>query len=357
MKTLTLLLFVLGGFASQAQFEVDSFVAPDLYDYPNYFPIIRSSENPDAAECINIVLHHYMLEKVYKEDDENRFENVFPPEGEYDGASEFSYDVSANNDRYFSVSVTCAYTGAYTEYYTQYFNFDAKTGQPIQLSDMFGVSAMYDLSEWVTSSIYAQISEFMYTIDTEDPDGYGQEQYEMYLDCSGWYEEVHELSNNEYYMTDSSITFVIGRCSNHAMRALDDLGEFYEEYSLVELQSMMSDDGIALMFGETLHYNHVAVPNGKVLKGMIGGKYPITMIVKHSYGDSYYGVYWYDKVKQPIQLSGTLDEAAYIHFTEEVNEKTTGKFDLQVMQGGTLEGEWHNSDRTKKFDISVSIAK
>lgn len=357
MKTLTLLLFVLGTFVSQAQFEVDSFVMNDQFDYPSRFPIVRSANNPKAAERVNIVLHHRMLEKVYQEEDGNRFENVFPPEGEFHGASEFEYDVTANNSRFFSISITCAYTGAYSEYYTQYFTFDAKTGQPIYLSDMFGVSAMYDLSDWVTGSIYAQITEFMNGIDTEDPEGYGAEQYEMYSECATWYEEPQTLSEEYFYLTDSTITFVKGRCSSHMMAALDDLWEFHDEYSLVELQSMMSNDGIALMFGEKLNYQHLTVPNGKVLHGKIGGKYPITMTIKNSYDDVYYGEYWYDKVKQPIKLSGNTDEMAFLHLKEEVNEKTTGTFDLQVIQGGSLEGEWKSADGTKQFDVTLTVGK
>lgn len=356
MRTLTLLLFILGAFASQAQFEVDSFIDHDEYGYPSYFPIIRSSENPMAAERVNIVLHHRMLEKVYKGEDENRFEKVFPPEGEIHGASEFDYDVSANNKQYFSVSISCSYTGAYSEYYTQYFNFDAKTGQPIQLSDMFGVSAMYDLSDWVTSSIYAQIIEYMNYIDEEDPDGYKEEQLEMYSECAAWYEEPQSLSEESYYLTDTSIVFHRERCSNHMMAALDDLWDFYEEYPLVEVQSMMSSDGIALLAGEKLHYSDYAIPDGKVLHGKIGGKYPITMILKHSYGDSYYGEYRYDKVKQPIKLSGERQQG-YLNLTEEVNDKTTGSFQLQVITGGSLEGEWKNADGTKKFDVTLSIGE
>ncbi len=356
MKTLTLLTFILGAFASQAQFEIDSFVYEDEHQ-PSQFPIIRSSDNPDAAERVNIVLHNGMLEKVYQKDDENRFENVFPPEGEWMGASEFDYNVLANNDRYFSIAITCAYTGAYSEYYTQYFNFDAKTGQPVQLSDLFEVSAMYDLSDWVTSSIYEQITEFMNTIDTENEEFGGAEQYEMYAECASWYEEADMLSEEYYYLTDSSITFVKGRCSNHMMAALDDLWEFYEEYPLKEMQSMMSSDGIALLSGEKLNHSEISVADGKILEGKIGGKYPITMILNHSYNENYNGTYWYDKVKQPISISGEVDDFGFLHLTEEVNDKTTGTFNLQVIQGGSLEGEWTNADGSKKFNLTLSIAQ
>jgi len=43
------------------------------------------------------------------------------------------------------------------------------------------------------------------------------------------------------------------------------------------------------------------------------------------------------------------------NLTEEVNDKTTGAFNLQVIQGGTLEGEWTYTDGTKKFDITLKM--
>ncbi|XOV66437.1 MAG: hypothetical protein ACFHU9_12495 [Fluviicola sp.] len=357
MKTLTLFTLIFVGFVAHAQFEIDSFIYEDEYDFESKFPIIRSSENPKAAERVNIVLHHRMLEKMYKEDDQNRFENVFPPEGEFHGASEFEFDILANNERYFSVAITCAYTGAYTEYSTNYFNFDAKTGQPVQLSDLFGVSAIYDLSEWVSGAIHAEITAFMKTIDTNDPEGYGAaEQFEMYAECAEWYSETQTLSNDYYYLTDTSIVFVRGRCSNHMMAALDDLWEFHEEYALNEVHSMMSPDGIALMAGELLRYKDLDVPEGKIIQGQIGDKYPITMLLSYSYDNYYNGIYWYDKVKQPIQLSGK-QEHGYLHLTEEVSGKSTGSFDLRVINGGMLEGEWKNTDGSKTFDIKLSIPK
>ncbi|GAB5416958.1 MAG: hypothetical protein Crog4KO_18250 [Crocinitomicaceae bacterium] len=349
------LLFIFGAFFTQAQFEIDSFVQRDQFDFDSKFPIIRSDENPDAAERINIVLHHRMLEKVFRMDDDQRFEMVFPPEGEFQGASEFEYYINANNERFFSISITCSYTGAYSEYHTSYFNFDAKTGQPILLSDMFGESARYDLSEWVNASIYEEISDFMSNIDLDDPDGFGQEQYDLYDECSGWYEEVSMLSDEYYFMTDSTITFVKGRCSNHMMAALDDLWEFYEEYSLLELQSKMSDDGIALMFGEKLNFSSTNIPEGKILEGTIGGKYPITMIISNYYGDNFHGVYWYNKVKKPIKIEGKVNEFAFLELEESVNDKVTGHMKLQVMSGGMLEGDWTNSNNSKKLEMKLTI--
>ncbi|MCR9171469.1 MAG: hypothetical protein NXI10_03185 [bacterium] len=357
MKTLTLLTFLVGAICAHAQFEIDSFVNEDDYNFPSYFPIIRSSENPGAAERINQALHYEMLEKVYQEDDENRFDKVFPPEGEFHGASEFEYEIFANNGRYLSLAISCAYTGAYSEYHTMYFTFDAKSGQPIRLTDLFSEESLSELSEWVTSSIFGEITAFMNTIDTEDEEGYGAEQYEMYQECADWYAETKELSEEYYFMTDTSIVFIKGRCSNHMMAALDDLWDFHEEYTLEELDHMLSDDGGALLAGEPLSFEYNSVSDGKILEGKIAGKYPITMIIKNSMGDRYYGVYWYNKVKEPIELIGWTDVAGFLQLTEKVNDKKTGSFNLQVMQGGVLDGEWSNADETKTFDIRLSISK
>jgi len=357
MKVISLFVFVFGAFFSNAQFEIDSFLQEDQFEDVSKFPIIQSSENPKAAERINIILHHRMLEKIYRQDDANRFDQVFPPEGEFHGASDFDFEILANNKRFLSIAISCAYTGAYSEYYTQYFSFDTKSGQPIKLSDMFGQESSIELSEWVSSAVYVQIHEFMNAIDMEDEESYGQEQYEMYAECASWYEEPRPLSEESYYLTDSTITFVKGRCSNHMMMALDDLWEFHEEYTLDELYSMMSKSGMSLMDGNGLTFETIAIPDGKVMEGNIGGKYPITMILNHSYDDNYLGIYWYNKVQKPIKLGGEVDDAAFFHLTESVNDKVTGEMDVQVILGGTLEGDWKNSEGTKKLDISVSIAR
>lgn len=355
MRLLTLFIALIGAFSVNAQFEIDSFVQEGQYGDANKFPIVRSLENAKAAERINTVLHQRMLEKVYREEDDNRFDQVVPPEGEFQGASEFDFEVTANNGRFFSISISCAYTGAYSEYHTTYFNFDAVSGQPVNLLDIFSDAGYSELSDWVTAAIYSEINEFMNGIDVSDE--YGSEQFDMYAECISWFDDVQELPQEAFYMTDSVITFVRGRCSNHMMMALDELWEFHEEYSLVELTTFMSENGKALVYGGTMNFDHLIVPTGKILQGKIAGKYPITMVLRHSYDNYYSGEYWYNKVKQPIALWGETDNAGYLHLTEKVNEKTTGKFDLQILQGGTLEGEWSNADGTKKLDVVLSIDK
>jgi hypothetical protein len=337
-----------------AQFHVKPFEQLDHYDMISSFPVVYSESNPEAAKNINAVLHYRSLEKVFQEDDVARFSAVFPPEGEIHGASEFSYDVIANNDRYFSVAIGSAYTGAYSEYFTLFYNFDAQTGQPIYLSDLFSEVVIEDITDWVSNAVSARIKAFMDSIDVDDPEGYGREQYDFYAECLSYYEEPTPLSDEYYFLTDSTITFVKGRCSNHMMAALDELWEFYESFPLSELENVMSENGLALMNGSKLKTEPYIIPSGKVLKGVIGGKYPITLFLRNTYLNHYSGVYWYDKVGKPISLYGKyIEEQGFLEIDEKVNDKVTGTMTLSAMKDGALEGDWISSDGSKTYEIRL----
>jgi len=349
---LYLVLLVGSGFSVSAQFEVELYEEVDHFDMINEFPVVKSKSNPEAAWRINTVLHYRSLDKVYREDDVKRFSAVFPPEGEIQGSSEFSYDVLANNDRYFSIAIGSAYTGAYSEYFTLYYTFDAKTGQPIYLKDIFAESVITDFSEWVAESISTQIRDFMNEIDQED--NYGVDQYNMYAECLSYYEEPSPLSDEYFFLTDSTITFVKGRCSNHMMAGLDELWEFYEDYDLSEVKGLMSDNGLALVNGEPLVREEYEIPTGKLLQGKIGDKYPITFFIRNTYLNHYSGVYWYDKVEKPITLYGKyIDDQGFLEIDEKVDGKITGTMTLSPMKDGSLEGEWISADGEKTFEIRV----
>lgn len=356
MKTTILsTIFLLGlVFNSSAQFEVDAYETVDQFDMISEFPVLRSEANPEAAWRINTVLHYRSLEKVFREDDTARFSAVFPPEGEFHGSSEFSFDIIANNERYFSVAIGSAFTGAYSEYFTLYYNFDAKTGQPVYLNDLFAESVIADFSQWVSDDISTQIQDFLNEIDPEDPNGFGMDQYDMYAECLSYYETASPLSDEYFYLTDSTITFVKGRCSNHMMAAMDELWEFHEDYNLAEVKELMSDNGLALMQGNAMKAEEYSIPAGKLLQGKIGGKYPVTLLIRNTYLNHYSGVYWYDKVGKPISLYGKyIEEQGFLEIDEKVDDKVTGTMTLSPMKDGSLEGEWTSADGSRTFEIRL----
>lgn len=352
MKTIFTLLTVLLSFSGSAQFTIEGFWAPGEYA-DNRFPVIIAPDRDDVADRINTVLHLTMLEKLYDPMDENRFSEVAPKEGEISGATEFEYEVIANNENYLCLSISCMYTGAYSEYFTRHFVFDAHSGQQIVLPDLFSETALSDLSDWVNESIVGQIDEFLAGVDTLEE--YGYEQYIMYTDCKDWMDG--QLYGTSFYMTDSTIVFMKSRCSSHMMAALDDLWDFEEVYALEELESLMNDNGLALLAGEPMNFGGDGLATDKILEGTIGGKYPVMAILRHSYDNHYNGIYWYKKVKKQIDITGSMDEMATLHLTEEVNDKTTGQMDLMVMTDGSLDGTWTDAKGEKELTMQLKIAQ
>jgi len=351
-----LILVVFATLNASAQFEIEVFSKQDIYDMASEFPLIRSKKKPDAARRVNEVLHLVMLEKVFSEDDADRFDAVFPKEGDFGGAAEFEYEIITNNERYFSVGITCSYTGAYTEYMTRYFNFDAKTGQQIVLSDIFAETPLVDLATWVNQSIESEIVDFIDELD--ETDEYQNEQIWMYTECLEWISDSDELSENSFYITDSTMVFVRGRCSNHMMAALDDLWDFYVTYPMDQLESMMNDNGIALLNGKALEFGQNGAPEYKILEGTIGDKYPITAMIHNSYETTYSGWYWYNAVKAPIRLSGTINEqTGMLNLTEDVDGNTTGEMEFMIFSDGELVGTWTNAAGDKNLKIVLKPGK
>ncbi len=348
-------LFLLIAFCGVAQFKVETFTQLDAFDMESNFPIVVSSKNPKAAEKINVAMHHFSLEKIFMEEDEERFSAVFPPEDEIWGASEFDYEVLANNENYFSIGITCAYTGAYSEYYTRNYTFNAITGQQVMISDLFSEETLAVLSNKVNSRIEKEINDFIAAADSEDE--YQRDQIQMYLECLEWIsDEIYPASS--YYLTDSSLVVVRNRCSSHMMAALDDLWDFYAEYSFEELNELFNYNAKALMTGKPMDYSDSGVPVGKVLQGELGGKYPITMIISNPYEDHYAGVYWYDKIKKQIELDGELnDQIATLVLKESVEEKETGTFELMIISDGTLEGNWIDAKGETSFGIALKLSE
>lgn len=77
-----------------------------------------------------------------------------------------------------------------------------------------------------------------------------------------------------------------------------------------------------------------------VFTGAIAGKYPITMKLKIS-DTSIGGVYFYDKYKKDIELSGTIGRDGHFVLNEKTADgKVSGSFSGDFVGGNRLEGNW-----------------
>jgi len=120
-------------------------------------------------------------------------------------------------------------------------------------------------------------------------------------------------------------------------KAIDDLGEFTERFTLQELTASMNN------FGKALIADHptppLLAPVG-IFRGTLGGKYPITVFIQTINDDgSLTGFYWYDKQQKPLTLGGTYHNAL---MSLQADKET---FTL-TYTNNTLNGAWQQGKNT-----------
>jgi hypothetical protein len=93
---------------------------------------------------------------------------------------------------------------------------------------------------------------------------------------------------------------------------------------------------------------------GQVLRGMLGGKTAITMLLKKEEGDGVSGAYFYDKFRRPIALSGTRRGPA-LELKEQVDGKPESDATLSLtVAGDELRGQWASKAAAKQFDLRLA---
>lgn len=355
MNRILLFTFAINCFAVfSGYFKVSDIVQMDMYETESIFPVLHSELNPKAAEKINTYLHYAELTKVFGKEDENIFSNVFPTEEGFWGQTGFSYTVYRNDDLYFSIGISYDNTGAYTEYYTDYFTFVSKTGEHITLKDLFAETPLETIGEIINGRCADKISNFIKTIDPNQEDA--SDQIEMYQECLNNRAEDSYIYPGNFRMEKDGIVFIIERCSNHMMAALDELWVFEEEMSYDILTDFFSQNPLDAYLDGNWPKNAAVTLNDKILNGSINKSYPITARLQSDVSQGEVGgVYWYDKNKLEIYLSGIIREDGTYEITEyNEAEEITGFFYGKV-ENGVFLGNWENKDHSKSMPFILTV--
>jgi hypothetical protein len=312
MKHYLLILFVFSTklvFSQTGKVEMKN-LKPAFKDYK--YPEVYYSANPKVAEKTNTFLQLDDLEHLPGIFKKHPFEKIVYGASEYGTSVDFySWKQFKTTKNILSFSTDGEASGAYPEGFESFHNFDLRTGDPILLKTLFTKTAVIQLEKILNRKVKSTIEDYLKTIrlvteeksqakgDEADLD----EQIQMYDECL---ERVQsgDMEYYEFYFKQDSITFVRGRCSNHALRALDDLDKYYISFSYKEISKYLSPYGKQLIEDSKINYT-LSSPEGRMFKGKINDKYPISLVIKKIYEDGSLSLqYWYDKVKQPIEWRG-----------------------------------------------------
>lgn len=350
MKHIFVFLMILGlnlGFAQNNTLKLIN-LKPVIQE--NVFPEVVYKSNAIIEEKINTFLQIKHLEIVPKKYISNPFEKVTRTDFSSGDVRFYDYKKNITVDNILSLTIEGEATGAYSEGFETYENFDLRNGNLLVLNDIFTKNGLTQINKILTVKINQEIKNYIKKLKTEKPDkkedaDFADEQILLYETCLFENTDVN-IDYYRFYFEKNQMVFVKGRCSNHAMRALDDLDSFYVNLSFKSIEKHLTNYGKSLLFN--LPIVNTNKPQGKIYKGFINNKYPITAIITEISTDkSVYMKYWYDKVKEPLEWSGTYINNTFMLREEEEHSEDAAAWGTKaeieaVFTNNKISGTWTN---------------
>ena len=340
MKNTLTVLLVLSNLLLAQGFKVKD-LAPKGSE--QHFPLVVSKTHPNIAEKMNIILQLDILKHL-----PNKYKDPFKLMG-YSSCEDFSY---VFGKKHLNISIEIEGCGAYCENYTRNFNFDLTTADDISLRDIVtqeGIKKLErDIRDRSIKQIETAISKLAKSKEPEDV-----EALNMYKECL-----VERKREKFYFKLDRGVEFKLSkdkiifthdRCSNHTMRALDDIGDFVNSFKLKAIEPYLTIYGKTLLSGKKSKYTSPYAEQ-KLYKGYIDKKYPITLyLYSISEEGSVEAIYWYNKYKTPIELNGTYKNG---HFSLKEGENAIIEADLKGKK--RVLGTYKNLKTSKEMSFDVS---
>lgn len=266
---------------------------------------------------------------------------------------EIDFKVQRNDGRIFSVTFAIEGCGAYCESYSTAYAFDAASGRRLDVEDIFTPAGRAELDKELKAgaltAIKAEISRLKNGKSDKTPAGKPAAEEDraaaikMYEDCARERQSPDYGSPLETRAMDiqaKAVVFSSERCSNHAMRALDTVGNFTLRLAPEKLAPQLSAYGRYLLLGEAAKFSEPTSPWGQVFHGSMGDKLPVTVYIGSLNADgSVMGTYFYDRHRKPISLFGRFEANTLKLDEPSNNDKPAPRFVLSP-QGKGLRGRW-----------------
>lgn len=267
------------------------------------------------------------------------FDAVWPHKGDAHGVVGLDYSVDANTPGYLSLTVTGEYDGAYPSPFSNSYQFDARSGRPLTLADLFSGAGMKTFQARLREARLKLLDKTLAEpLDKDLPADDAEAQRDAYRMCRKMVgQDDAELSRDT--LTDSALTVTWSCEFPHAIQALDDLGPQTESFTFGSLAPLLSDYGTCLLIQ---HGSDCSPPPGAagVYHGRLGGRYAITLMIGGQWSDAAYA---YDRIGTPIELTRE-DGTAAKHWvlTHRADGDKTETFDL-TLDHGRLAGTWRRA--------------
>lgn len=292
--------------------------------------------------------------------------------------TELNFTVTRDDARVLAFEFDYEGCGAYCEHHWDQLNFDAAAGRQFSSSDIFTPQGRVALFKLNNATRLAEYRKAIAGLNKEgianrkkqhiatpwpqprtdnkqdDEESRITETIDMYQHCMDFMREPNYAS---YYTQDvfpvkvesESITFPFGRCSNHAMRALDEVGDQAITYKIADLAPHLTHYGKYLLMNGPQVASRVE-PYEQFLMGRVG-QAPITLELSRPGPDgAVSGRYFYNKYRKPIGLSGKVSGNT-VELAETESTDTPKPLIRATIKGDKLEGQWIGK---QTLDFSVA---
>jgi hypothetical protein len=283
------------------------------------------------------------------------------------GNSDFSFSVLRNDDRILALEINAEGCGAYCENYSTQYNFDVATGRMIFASDIFTPAGGATLLKQNLAKRLTEYSTAIAGLNRDAaanrkkkgvaapwpqprPDGEQDDEEERIVSTIGMYEscmesmrspdygKYYKLADTSLKIEGKSVTFMYGRCSNHALRALDDVDDQKVTYRIADLAPYFTAYGKYLLMSGPQAAPR-AEPYRQILQGRVGQAAITLQLSGRNDDNSLSGSYFYDKYRKPIALSGKVN-GNVIELTESESSDTPKPLIRATIRSDKLEGQW-----------------
>ncbi|WP_152218918.1 hypothetical protein [Pseudomonas sp. SCB32] len=348
MKSLLLPCLLLAAAPAGAAFHIEPIKATHPNGSQYSFP--RLTDPTPAAQNINTWLQATSLQKLPGHYRKVAFEDIWPQEDDgWQGITSLDYTVTSNEPGFLSLSIGSEYMAAYPSQNTQSYNFDARSGQPILLRDLFSADGLQWLRQQASQQRTQRIEDFLAgkTVGKDihlrsDPEE-AQAQQQIYQECLP-YVRKDDLAHNEVQLGKDSLTLVGVHCAPHVSQALDDLWDHSNAWRYDSLGGQLSNYGRCLLIDQrTDCARDGAPPSAGIWRGSLDGRFPITLVLEREESDgSVSGSYFYDKYARYIELDGQRDAQGGLQLRESGPPPAT--FVLSP-SGAGLSGTWQQDGK------------
>jgi hypothetical protein len=277
------------------------------------------------------------------------------------GTSSLTYAahlLPAANPRLLALDFSGEGCGAYCEEFTATRIFDLRDGREIALGDLLTVDGFAAVGRRVDAArrgaYQKQVREIRAALKGRKNGGDDDEDEDRLMLDQTCLKQVDSESSTPRALVDDvfsldgqgGLVMTVGRCSNHAMRALDDVGEIKVAVSATDLKSALTPYGLSVVqqVGDAPPPAPFA---GRELHGRVAGAAVTMRLEPLREGVDTRGSYAYDKFRIPIALS-VRQGGGQVTAIEQADSR--GEFEL-TPSGGALVGTWRDKDHRRMLPV------